>query len=161
MKKKALLLLTLCTLFFACDKKQTAMERIGIQFKNSLKTVTGNDEIKTPVYVVIPRAGCDGCISTAESYMINSLKDSTKNDKTFILTDFDSDKLLKARFGSLMQNKYVIKDTENIFKANKSLKSIYPTVFMFDKSNGLAAVSEVSPAKDGLGEITMFLQASM
>lgn len=147
-------------LLTACNKKESTINRIDEQFKDCLKSVTGTNKISTKIYMVIPRAGCSGCISTAEDFLLTSLKDTSKADISFILTDYDSEKSLKARFGALLQNKHIIRDPNNVFKANKSLKSIYPTIFMYGADSRLVAVTEVSPTKNGLAELNMFLSAS-
>jgi hypothetical protein len=136
------------------------LEKRGKEFENALNSIDVKNRIDVPAYVVIPRAGCSGCISTAEKYMIGELQDSTKKQKVkFILTDFDSEKIILARFGNLSRNKNVIVDPKNIFRANVSLKSIYPTIFLF-KGNELIKVTEISPEKDGQSELKLFLQSS-
>ncbi|MFW0714407.1 hypothetical protein [Pedobacter sp. N23S346] len=129
-----------------------------MEFKNAIHALNGSTRLDAPVYMVIPRAGCSGCISTAEKYMIEYLEDNKKQSKIkFILTDFDSQKVLLARFGSIARNQHVIIDPQNIFRANQSLKSIYPTIFLF-KNDELVKVTEISPEKDGQAELNMFLK---
>ena len=137
------------------------MDRIETQFKECLKIVTSKSEITSPIYVIIPRAGCSACISSAEDFMIKVLNDPGKRQNfKFILTDFDSKKMLRARFGPLMNNPRVIIDPNNVFKANKSLKSVYPTVFFFDKNSRLESETEISPNRDGLADIATYLNTN-
>lgn len=139
------------------NNRDTAMGRIEEQFKLSLKVLTNSQNISSDIYMVIPRAGCSTCISTAEKYMMDILKNPIKHPSIkFILTDFDSQKLLKARFGILFKSKQLIIDPDNVFKSNKSLKSLYPTIYFFDKNSKLIQVSEVSPFKNGIADIAIY-----
>jgi hypothetical protein len=150
-----------CTV--ACNTKERLLNKVDKAFKSSLKLVNGQEPKDSSIYVIIPRAGCSGCISSAESYMLNHLKDSTitksRNKVTFILTNFDSEKILRARFGDAMTNQQILIDKNNVFSVNLSLKSIYPLVLFFDKNADLAIVKEVSPHEDGLAKLSKELKA--
>lgn len=163
MKKNfTLALLFVSVIFFAGCKnnRDEKVSKIESQFKTCLQEVKKSDKIEAPVYMIIPRAGCSGCISGAESFMLSSIKDNqNKNLIRFVLTDFDSEKTLRARFGNVASNEMIIVDKENKFLSNQSLKSIYPVVLFFDNTNHLANVTEVSPSKDGLGETHRFIAA--
>jgi hypothetical protein len=104
--------------------------------------------------MVIPRAGCGGCISTAEVYMIQCLQEPrTHHFIKFVLTDFDSDKLLRARYGEFYKSDQLIIDKNSVFAANNSLKSIYPTIYFFDSKQRLYKVAQCSPKENGLSAI--------
>lgn len=108
--------------------------------------------------MVIPRAGCGGCISTAEVFMIDCLKDPDHYKYIkFILTNFDSEKLLRARFGEFYKSQMLIIDKNSVFAANNSLKSIYPTIFFFNKEARLLNVSQCSPNEAGTDDIKKFM----
>lgn len=145
------------------NDRDAMLAKMNIQFKACLEKVTSSQNIAADIYMVIPRAGCSGCITSAESFMISYIKDSSQNKKNirFVLTDFDSEKTLRARFGDLYSNPMLIIDRDNIFKANSSLKSIYPTIFFFKRSEELVNVSECSPTRDGLSEINIFLASKV
>jgi hypothetical protein len=154
---KYLICFCITILTLGCSNKKSVMERIDDQFKQSLKLLTNTDQVTADIYMVIPRAGCSSCISDAESYMIKCLEDSVNHRYIkFILTDFDSEKILKARFGQLYKSSLLITDPNNIFKANKSLSSIYPTIYFFKESK-LLTVSEFSPNKNGLNDISKYI----
>lgn len=158
MKKVSIVFLFLSIFTFGCSNKNSVFDRIDEQFKLSLKTLIKSDKISANIYMVIPRAGCSGCISDAESYMMKSIEDSTNNRFIkFILTDFDSEKILRARFGALYKSNMLILDPNNIFKSNKSLSSIYPTIYFFDEDSQLNSISEFSPTKNGINDIKKYV----
>lgn len=141
-----------------CNNEKSVYYRFDTEFKNCLDTVTKSRDLKAQLYMVIPRAGCGGCISSAEVFMIDCLKDPEHHSFIkFILTDFDSEKLLRARYGEFYKSNMLIIDRNSIFMANKSLKSIYPVVYFFDKNAQLYKVSQCSPMENGIGDITEFM----
>lgn len=156
--RKLLYILIILISVFACKNQDSAIKRTDREFKNALHALKGSTRLDASIYMVIPRAGCSGCISTAEKYMMDYLEENKKQSKIkFILTDFDSQKVLLARFGSIARNQNVIIDPKNIFRANQSLKSIYPKIFLF-KNEELVKVTEISPEKDGQAELNIFLK---
>lgn len=157
MSRRILFFLSVIFVISCTNNTESAMGRIEEQFKLSLKVLTNSRNISSEIYMVIPRAGCSACITTAEKYMMGILKNPTKHPSIkFILTDFDSQKLLRARFGHLFKSEQLIIDPDNVFKSNKSLKSLYPTIYFFDKNSRLIQVSEVSPGKDGIADIAIY-----
>ncbi|TAE19804.1 MAG: hypothetical protein EAZ95_00935 [Bacteroidetes bacterium] len=92
-------------------------------------------------YILIPNAGCDGCISTAEQFMIDNIK--KYSDVQFILTGIGSKKLYKNRFGALLQNPKVLSDYQNLAGAN-NLHSIYPKIFYMNNGQ-ITKIVEASP----------------
>jgi hypothetical protein len=92
-------------------------------------------------YILIPNAGCDGCISTAEQFMIDNIK--KYSDVQFILTGIGSKKLYKNRFGALLQNPKVLSDYQNTAGAN-NLHTIYPKIF-YMKNGQITKIVEASP----------------
>ena len=109
--------------------------------------------------MVIPRAGCSGCISDAELYKQDYItKHPTSTEICFILTDFDSEKILRARFGSLLQSSQIIIDRDRIFGANELLKSIYPTFYFFDDAMNLKETGTFSPQTDGKRLLKKYLE---
>lgn len=148
-------LILLLSVFMGCNNEKAVYETIETQFKECLERVT-DAGVTTPAYMVIPRAGCSGCISTAETFVLSCLKDPKQyNYVKFILTDFDSEKLLRARYGKWYKSDMLIIDKENVFNANKSLKTIYPTIYFF-KDAKLVKVSQMSPDENGLSDLVAF-----
>jgi hypothetical protein len=140
-----------------CSNESSVYSRMEKQFKAALDTVQGNHNIAAQVYMVIPRAGCGGCISTAETFMLDYLKHPEHHANIkFVLTDFDSEKLLRDRFGALYKSDKLIIDRNNVFISNTSLTSIYPTIYFFDKDSKLIKVVNCSPMENGLGDLADF-----
>lgn len=143
--------------FISCSNdSNVSFEAAGAEFKSSYQALTHSNKMEYPIYIVLPRAGCGGCISDAEDYVLSIAKHKDGKKIGFILTDFGSEKILKARFGKLINSKNVFVDKENIFAANTMLKSIYPTVYMFNNSD-LIKVSSFSPQMNAVNDIKQFL----
>lgn len=82
--------------------------------------------------VVLPGAGCHGCIQDGEYFM----KRNVENDKIlFVLTKISSLKILQQKLGFRI-NKYsnIYVDKENLFDI-PSKNSIYPCVIKLEKGN--------------------------
>jgi hypothetical protein len=155
---RLLITMSLSFLFFNCSDKDSVIKKIDIEFKKSLKSVN-NTTISADIYMVLPRAGCSSCISTAEAFMIECIEDSLKKKYIkFILTDFDSEKLIKIRYGKYYNDDNLILDKNNEFYGNRSLNSIYPTIYFFDSGKNLVGVSEYSPQKNGMNDINEYFE---
>ncbi|GAA3989982.1 hypothetical protein [Mucilaginibacter dorajii] len=153
----AITFLSIITL--GCSNKNSVYNTLDKQFKNSLESVTKSKQLQATLYMVIPRAGCGGCISTAEVYMIQCLQQPKKyNFIRFILTNFDSEKLLRARYGEYYKSNMLIIDKNSVFAGNNSLKSIYPTIYFFNTEQKLYKVSQCSPSENGIGDIMEYEQ---
>jgi hypothetical protein len=146
----------LMTVMACTDQRAATLETLDKEFKKELHNLTGKHELKADIYIVIPRAGCGGCISDSEKYLLDFLNKKRDNRIKFILTDFASEKILRARFGSHLDNDVVLVDKESLFGANQDLKSIYPTVYMF-KGGNLADVSSFSPERNAANDVNQFL----
>lgn len=80
--------------------------------------------------IIIPQAGCDGCITTAESFVIVNLN-SLSNTK-IVFTQIPSLKLLRQKLGEdVVNNGNVVVDKEDVLEAS-GFSSIYPVVVYFD-----------------------------
>lgn len=146
-------------LFVSCSQQDSNLSKVETAFEKSLQRATGKNVVIKGVYVVMPRAGCSGCISTAEKMMLEKLEAGSNEGKIkFILTDFDSRKTLLARFGDLSGYPNVMLDPENIFSSNLELKSIYPKLYFFQEGK-LTKVAEISPEQDGLAMLNLFLNS--
>ena len=155
-----ILLIAGCTF----SNEEAVLNKVETEFKNCFAKVSTDSIKKSTVYMVIPRAGCGGCISSAESFMVDCLNDSVKHDRIyFILTNFDSEKILRARFGDYISKyrEHILIDKEDYFTKNLSLKSMYPTIFFVDKQGALNKVREVSPKQDGISEANKFIDVKL
>ncbi len=97
---------------------------------------------KLKFIVVIPNGGCGGCISDVEQIMLD-LPTKKSNAIAFVLTGFSSEKRLKLKFGSLLQNKNILIDNHELF-SSKPISSMYPLIYHFTDKK-LANRAEVSP----------------
>ncbi|HKG04840.1 MAG TPA: hypothetical protein VKB19_00190 [Pedobacter sp.] len=141
------------------NSKTEQLKDVESEFKKAISEISPKESSISPIYMVIPRAGCSGCISDAELYMTNYLNKNPKNGKiTFILTEFDDEKIIRARFDTLLSRKEVLVDRGDKIGANNLLKSIYPSLYFFDKTGQLRDVGAFSPSTDGQGSIEKYLQ---
>ncbi|GAB5526177.1 MAG: hypothetical protein Roseis2KO_40490 [Roseivirga sp.] len=95
------------------------------------------------VVMLLPKVGCTGCISSAETFM----KDHAAvypEDFGVILTDVVSLKTLRIKLGGeLIDLDNVALDTGNYF-TSKQLKSLYPTL-IYQRSGEITSIEYVSP----------------
>jgi hypothetical protein len=93
--------------------------------------------------LIIPRAGCGGCISKAEIFFLEYQKKSNRSKRiAFIFTKFDSKKLLRLKFGrEIIERKNVIFDKENTISSHLSYDDQYPVLIKF-KIFGIDVVQE-------------------
>lgn len=83
--------------------------------------------------LVVPDAGCNGCISEAEKFVVQNCK--TLKNVLFVFTNIKSKKQLKLRVGdSVYYHPMVIIDTINKYADNSS-NNIYPKIFYLQKGN--------------------------
>jgi hypothetical protein len=75
-------------------------------------------------YIIIPYAGCPGCTTEAENYL---LRNSKKDDALFVITNFSSLKALTLKLGdSIINNRNVVLDSRNKYFAKTHSECIYP-----------------------------------
>jgi hypothetical protein len=93
--------------------------------------------------VIIPRAGCSGCISKAENFFLDYQKQSAKSKRTaFIFTKFESKKLLRLKFGKdLTERQNVFFDKENEISKLLTYDDQYPVLIKF-QSLGIEIIQE-------------------
>jgi hypothetical protein len=121
-----------------CQKKHDD----DLKFKTFIKTVSPNERITdAKAYYVIPNAGCEGCISAAESFVVDNI-DNVVGVK-FIFTNFKSAKMLNLKLGKdVVSHKNVILDHGNEF-FRAGFESIYPMVFRI-KNGSVIHVERIS-----------------
>lgn len=82
--------------------------------------------------IIIPGAGCSGCISEAESFFLENKNDSI----FFVFTKTNSIKHLKLRIGESIKKNNMHIDHDNIFLHYDINKNLYPLIFnLKDKNN--------------------------
>ncbi len=93
--------------------------------------------------LLIPNAGCGGCISEAETFVTNYYNAS--DSLLCIFTNLRSSKQIKLRLGdSIYFHSNIIIDTTNTFYFEE--KSVYPIVIELENGN-VVNVVEQSPQK--------------
>lgn len=81
---------------------------------------------KINALILLPREGCEGCISDASRMAIDLLAE--RNDIAIIFTVVNDMKLLKRQFdNSLLKSELVSIDTQNLFSDDR-VTSIYPQI---------------------------------
>lgn len=154
------LLTVTCLLTVACmSNEEKAMQKVDAAFQRATSQFAVAKEKNSSIYIVIPRAGCGGCISDAELFMQQTLRksDPIAARLRFVLTDFGSEKTLKVRFGELFKDKRVVLDKDGIFSGEPSLKSIYPTIFFLDGTGKVIKVSSFSVSENGWEAIKSYV----
>lgn len=123
-------------------------------FKKALYEISPNEKIEDcKAYLVIPNTGCTGCISSAESLLLDNYK-TTKKIK-FILTRIESYKNLYLKLKiDINDEPNILVDSNNVF-SRKPFASIYPQVFFVDSLTGeIISKEEISPSGKALKEIS-------
>lgn len=147
MKFKIILLILLIT--FSCSVKNKTI----VDFQNKL-TVIAKDKLVMKNYnkvLVIPGAGCSGCVSGAEKFVKENI--DRADEILIIFTAIPSQKMLKMKLEIDLNQHNIYLDLENQFNSG-NVYSFYPTVFYL--KNGLAVDFEyVSPEnKSALNNLT-------
>lgn len=94
-----------------------------------------NDCAEYEVFIIIPQAGCPGCISSAENWARQHIDDE---GILFVFTNILSEKMLQGRFRhygidtSVRHN--VMVDRENNFFVEEYIESEYPYVVLLNKT---------------------------
>lgn len=128
--------LVLCSIF-ACSHSED-------NFLFKLKANNLEALLENQIYLVLPGAGCDGCISSAEQFVLNGAGEFQEY-LTIIFTRFDSKKsiLIRVNYDETILSKSVF-DSKNIY-SSKLETSIYPK-FHLVKSGKLVNTSMISPS---------------
>jgi len=96
------------------------------------KTNSSFKEIK--LVFVIPNAGCNGCVNSSQSYLIDNLMTKNLEGIVVVYTDIKDFKRMKLLLGpqvSILSHSNVIVDRTNEFK-RKGFISFYPEVYLFE-----------------------------
>jgi hypothetical protein len=117
-----ILFFTIC----ACDNVGTVEFEY---YENYMQDRLSSEALReTKVIYIIPNGGCDGCITTAESFVLENAKEYQES-LLIIFTGFTSLKSLKLKLSPIIDNPNVILDQEDFFYRGK-LMSIYPTIIL-------------------------------
>lgn len=106
-----------------------------------LNSWLGTFEKNIDYVMVLPNAGCNSCISSAEQFLIDN-NAKTENMK-IVFTGSISMKSIKNRFGNdFLDRKNIYLDSLNLFLSN-NIVSVYP-IIIYNYQNKLT-IKEISP----------------
>lgn len=123
--KKIIFLLNMayCLIFIAsCNKDNEQISVLNQLLKDETELIPDS----TKALLIIPNSGCDGCISSAEQFVVDNIH-SLKGIKV-VFTGISSEKALRINLGiDIVTHSNVLIDSENQFyEAN--LINIYPVI---------------------------------
>ncbi|MBV7532901.1 hypothetical protein [Chitinophaga sp. sic0106] len=108
--------------------------------------------VKNGMYVVIPNQGCDGCITTAETFVKKNVRSSPQIK--YIFTKIQSAKMLRIKLGGeVFHDEHILLDTANTIIYPEPEKDIYPMILYIEKGE-IAQVKYQRPGEDGLEELS-------
>lgn len=151
MKLYTLFFLILGIVFNSCSNSNE--NQLNKDFQKVIRRLNPEEVTKGyQAYLVIPNTGCTGCISSAESILLENYKKSKK--VKFILTRIESFKNLYLKLKIDINNEpNIILDKDNLF-SQEPFASIYPQVFFVDSLTGnIISKEEISPTGNGMLEI--------
>lgn len=133
--------MALLVLLYSCGPQPLKDVNKDVQ---SAMEITGFDNLLEKNYLfIVPRTGCMGCISSAESFMLETF-DSHQSQLNILLTDINSYKTAKVRFGeAFMSAENVFIDKQGQF-THGSLNTLYPMILSLEQGK-VVAMELVSP----------------
>lgn len=144
LQAKAIFLLSICFSLISCKQAKSPMNTTLIELLGG-DSAMKNNQIKA--CLVIPRAGCTGCIAEALLYAKEKV-DYMKYSKV-ILTDISDRKLIALQAGSdFMKHRNVILDSANSLLS--SFSSAYPKVYYFDDLMNIEKEVDFNPLSTDL-----------
>jgi len=136
--KKALICFTCSIVSMACYKK-----RLDEKQQSYHDAVEKND-INSLKVLVIPRAGCGGCISGVTYYVVKNY-DRLDTSMAIVFTGVGDLKLLKNQVGADFLNKpNVIIDKDSYFQSS-TIVSDYPTLVKLNQQREMQSVVNFDP----------------
>jgi len=157
MKRILSVIVVLYTLFACNTKSETKAQFDQLSIFNTTVDSLFNNSIEKPLaYIVLPNAGCSGCISSAEKLLFEYVIDTIP--VKFILTNISSYKALRNTLGdSILLNPLVYADKSNLFYNKFSqLYKIYPIIFYTDNTE---YVNPDNP--DAIEKLKKYIDSSM
>jgi len=137
--KYSCLCFMLLWVFTSCSDKDLRFSEI----ESSMQTLNINQSTSAVrALFIVPNAGCDGCITNAETFIMDNIEQS--QFLQIIFTGTNSQKSLKLKIGeSIYNHNQVFIDRDNIFY-NSSLFTAYPTIAYLDRGK-VVEIQYVSP----------------
>jgi thioredoxin-related protein len=146
---KYLLLLPIFLFLLSCQKTDKQMAKA-----DALLAEIDPKKLEKGIYLIIPNAGCGGCISDAENVFSQY---NHKKELKAIFTAFTSKKGLKIHLAELFYNQNVIVDDDNLV-SKKQLLTIYP-VALWVENGKVTQLKYFSPEEaDTHHQVITYLQ---
>lgn len=144
--------LLLGTIVSSCNRKSTFDEENF--FINAIDHAQISNSYKW--IVIIPGAGCSGCIQEGEFFM----KNYVNNDKIlFVLTNLSSLKILQSKTGvKIKEHSNIYIDRDNNFYL-PTINSVYPCVIRMEKGR-MTKFSFQTPQTTALYDLEQFFENS-
>lgn len=116
--------------FFSCSMKENNYAK----FDSELRKIIPEDVLKKSQYcIVIPKAGCGGCIDQAIKFLKFELNNFS--DTRIVFTGIEDVKRLRLDIGQdVLDSENVYLDSAQSFQ-NIDLKSIYPQIFFLENGS--------------------------
>lgn len=131
-------------LFWVCFTSCTSKD---ILFYNSSIQKYRENIVENGAVLIVPGAGCSGCISGIEDFVNNNY--NSYSDVTYIFTNIKSRKLLKLKMPRVdfISSSKIIIDKDNIFYDMNNENKIYPCVLLLEGYN-VDSVFYISPTQN-------------
>tara|TARA_A100000171_G_scaffold51766_1_gene67188 strand:+ start:2758 stop:3231 length:474 start_codon:yes stop_codon:yes gene_type:complete len=125
---------------FSCEQKDPLIIEFDKAIEQSM--VKDADFFDAPALFVIPNGGCEGCITSAESFTMDNIDNYT--NLRVVFTGTNSQKGLRLKIGDDIYNHdQVFIDNSNLFYSPE-LISIYPTIVYLDNRR-VQSITQLSP----------------
>lgn len=134
------LVFCVCLILTGCQDETSQSER----FLEACSEIDGFDSSIYDAILVIPEAGCDGCISSSVYFVKDNFADLTRLGVIF--TRIGSKKALRARIGTDLLNSPRTHIDEVDYLNFEPFNSIYPLVVYLEDSK-VSLIQEQSPYK--------------
>lgn len=125
--------------FMGCSRKDIRLNEISNAVELNSKEHNFQDAM---ALLIVPRSGCDGCITNSERFILDNLNNLPKLHVVFTATS--SQKALRLKMGdSIYNHDQVFVDLSNSFYT-PALMSVYPMVAYLEEGR-VISINYVSP----------------
>jgi len=140
---KGLILLTGLTIVVSCssEKKDGRLELVEYAWSQ----VSNGDLASKKALLIIPNAGCGGCITSAENFAIEAIE--SMPDLIIIFTGTSSQKQLRLKLGNEVYNHSNVRIDSKDYFYEGELYSVYPLV-VYLRNGSPVKIVEQSPFKE-------------
>ncbi len=120
----------ICAVFLTSCKN----DGISLQFNEAYQAANVQVDLhEIDIVLIIPNAGCQGCISTLEQFVLN--RNGQLQRLLIVFTNYSSTKALRVRFSSkILDGPNVYLDSANLFGQGK-LSSMYPVILYLEEGS--------------------------